>query len=118
MVLSHVLEQGVLVISVHGEIRVDGGATLLAKISDLIHAYKPTPVVIVLDDSAAGTKVISVVVRAHRMCGSIGVLMSVASHSAPVRRRLEASVETDTTHLVIHARADIAISSAACAAAV
>ncbi|MCV2457773.1 hypothetical protein OEB94_00445 [Streptomyces sp. ICN988] len=116
--LSHVLEQGVLVIKVYGGTRIDGRATLFAKIGDLIHAYKPTPVVIVLDDSAVGRMMLSVVVRAHRMCTSLGVLMSVASHSAPLRRQLEASVGTDTKQLVIHARADVAISAAAFAAAV
>ncbi|MFA3872947.1 hypothetical protein ACSLFT_34890 (plasmid) [Streptomyces sp. G6] len=115
--LSHALEQGVLVITVYGETRIDGRARLLAKIGDLIHAYKPTPVVIVLDDSEAGGVMTSLVVRAHCMCSSLGVLMSVATHSAPMRRLLEASADSDT-HLVIHARADIAVSAAALAASV
>jgi hypothetical protein len=41
--------------------------------------------------------------------------MSVATHSAPARRRLEANAHTGSPHLVVHARIDIAI-NAACAA--
>ncbi|WP_415944735.1 hypothetical protein [Streptomyces sp. 067-1] len=115
--LSHALEEDVLVITVHQEPRIDGRAELIEKIGGLIHAYRPAPVVVVLDEAAVGGTVISVIRRTHRLCDSLGVLMSVATHSAPVRRLLEAGMEAGLTHLVIHARADIAVSAAALAAA-
>ncbi|MES5823327.1 hypothetical protein [Streptomyces sp. RG80] len=85
--------------------------------SDLIHAYKPTPVVIVLDDGAAVGAVISVVLRVHRMCRDLGVVMSVATASAAARRLLEANAVTSGFRLVVHARADTAIATAFTAAA-
>ena len=53
MLLSHLLDHGVLVITVHEDPGVGGRSTLLAKISDLVQAYRPAPVVIILDESAA-----------------------------------------------------------------
>ncbi|MFE9701426.1 hypothetical protein [Streptomyces sp. NPDC006270] len=86
------------------------------RISSIVHALNPAPVVIVLDDEAATSASVSGVLRAHRLCCDLGTLMSVATHSAPARRLLEANADTSRPHLVIHARITIAI-SAACAAA-
>jgi hypothetical protein len=51
------------------------------------------------------------------MCNHLGVLISVATHSAPTRRLLEANADTSGTRLVVHARTDTAILSALSAAA-
>lgn len=110
--LSHTLERGVLVITVHRDPGVGGRATLAAEISNLIRAHRPAPVVIVLDEPATGGAAVSAVLRAHRMCGNLGVLMSVATRSAPARRLLEANADTNGPRLVIHARTDTAITTA------
>ncbi len=115
--LSHGLEQGVLVITVSSASAVGERARILDRIGGLVHAHKPAPVVIVLDDSAVGMEAVRLVLRAHRLCGHAGVLMSVATHSAPARRLLAASAETTGICLVIHARADTAITTTAYAAA-
>lgn len=53
------------------------------------------------------------VLRAHRLCDRLGLVMSVATHSAPARRLLdEANSETGGIRLIVHARADIAIATA------
>ncbi|MCX4703662.1 hypothetical protein OG252_48580 [Streptomyces sp. NBC_01352] len=114
--LSHTLERGVLVITVHRDPGIGGRATLAAEISHLIRAHKPAPVVIVLDEPATGGAAISAVLRAHRTCSNLGVLMSVATHSAPARRLLEANADTTGPRLVIHARTDTAITAAFTAA--
>ncbi|MFC8102351.1 hypothetical protein [Streptomyces sp. NPDC057363] len=108
---SHSLEQGVLVLTVHGECGLSGRAPLLTRIGDLVHAYKPAPVVVVLEEAASVSTVVSVL-QVHRMCSQLGILMSVASHSAPVRRLLEANADTSGVRMVIHARADTAIAAA------
>ncbi|CAL9338790.1 hypothetical protein SUDANB58_00222 [Streptomyces sp. enrichment culture] len=115
--LSHALERGVLVITVPSDPGVDGRAPLLERIGGLVRAHRPAPVVIVLDEPAATGAAVSVVLRAHRLCSALGVLMSVATHSAPTRRLLEANADTSGTRLVIHARADTAVTAAAFAAA-
>ena len=117
MLLSHSFDHGVLVITVHADPGVGGRSTLLAKISDLVQAYRPAPVVIILDESAARGAVVSVVLRVHRLCRGLGTLMSVATHSAPARRALEAGADLGGTRLVVHARVDTAVSAAFAAAA-
>lgn len=117
MLLSHSLDHGVLVITVHEDPGVGGRATLVEKISGLVQAHRPAPVVIVLDEPAARGPVVSAVLRVHRLCGGLGTLMSVATHSAPTRRALEADAGTGGTRLVVHARVDTAVSAAFAAAA-
>ncbi|MEV8596233.1 hypothetical protein ACIHFC_32425 [Streptomyces sp. NPDC052013] len=115
--LSHALEQGVLVLSIHHDPGVDGRAALLTEISDLVHAFNPAPVVIILEDQAATGAALSVVLRAHQVCSSLGIVMSVATHSALARRLLEANADTSGIRLVIHARTDTAVTTAYAAAA-
>ncbi|WP_420878542.1 MULTISPECIES: hypothetical protein [Streptomyces] len=117
MVLSHSLDHGVLVVTVHQDPGIGGHATLLTRISDLVQACRPAPVVIVLDEPAARSAVVSVVLRVHHVCSRWGTLMSVATHSAPVRRALEADADTGGTRLVVHARADTAVAAAYAAVA-
>ncbi|MGV9343532.1 hypothetical protein ACWDSD_01745 [Streptomyces spiralis] len=50
------------------------------------------------------------------LCGPLGVLVSVATHSAAARRVLEAEADTDRTRLVVHARVDTAIAATFAAA--
>ncbi|MGC0337882.1 hypothetical protein [Streptomyces sp. SLBN-8D4] len=116
--LSHSLEQGVLVITVHDDPGIGGRAALLAEISSLVHAHKPTPVVLVLDEPASSGAAVSAVLRAHRMCSVLGVFMSVATHSFPARRLLEVNADTTGIRLVIHAGAETAVSTATAFAAV
>ncbi|MFF9024808.1 hypothetical protein [Streptomyces eurythermus] len=117
MLLSHSLDHGVLVITVHHAPGIGGRAELLSRIEGLVHAHKPAPVVITLEEPATDGAAVSVVLRVHRMCRDLGILMSVASASAPIRRVLEANTDTAGTHLVIHARTDTAVAAAFAAAA-
>ncbi|MET7690312.1 hypothetical protein ABZT06_20405 [Streptomyces sp. NPDC005483] len=111
--LSHSLEQGVLVIVVHDDPGIGGRAALLAEISGLVHAHKSAPVVLVLDEPAASGAAVSAVLRAHRMCSDLGVFMSVATPSFPARRLLEVNADTTGIRLAIHASAETAVSIAA-----
>ncbi|MCS0603366.1 hypothetical protein NX794_19415 [Streptomyces sp. LP11] len=110
--MSHSLQQDVLVITVHEDPGVDGRAGLLTDIGDLVRVRRPAFAVIVLDDDAATEAVVSVVLRAHRLCSDLGVVLSVAACGAPVRRLLEAGADTRGIRLVIHARAETAIATA------
>lgn len=115
--VSHAFEEGVLVVTLHSATDVGRRSALSQEISDLVHAYRPSPVVVVLEEPATGGVTVSAVLKAHRMCNDLGVLMSVATHSAPARRLLEANADTVGTRLVVHARTDTAILSALSAAA-
>ncbi|GGM19252.1 hypothetical protein GCM10010129_74400 [Streptomyces fumigatiscleroticus] len=115
--VSHHLEHGVLVVTVDQDPGIDGRARLSSQICDLVSAHRPAPVVIVLAEEATGRTAVSAVLRAHRLCGHLGVLMSVVTHSAPARRMLEDNAGTASPHLVVHARVDTAVMTAFAAAA-
>ncbi|MBK3641383.1 hypothetical protein [Streptomyces sp. MBT33] len=115
--VSHRFERGVLVVTVESDPGITRRAVLTTEIGDLIHAYRPTPVVVVLEEAATGAPVVSAVLRAHHMCARLGVLMSVATHGAPARRLLEADADGVSPRLVVHARTDTAIDAAFVAAA-
>ncbi|MET9255541.1 hypothetical protein ACGFZL_30985 [Streptomyces sp. NPDC048182] len=115
--LSHSLEHGVLVVTVDQDPGVDGRAALAAHINDLVDAHRPTPVVVVLGERAACAAAAGAVLRAHRRCARLGVLMCAVTHSAPVRRLLEDNADTSVPRLVVHARIDTAITTAFAAAA-
>lgn len=117
MLMSHSLEDGVLVITVHRDPGRCGKALLLTQISDLVYVHRPAPVVIVLEAPAAAGAALDVVLRVHRLCSGLRILMSVATANAPARRALEAGADRSGVRLVIHARADTAITSTAFAAA-
>ncbi|MEU0337363.1 hypothetical protein [Streptomyces sp. NPDC006193] len=117
VLLSHSFERGVLVVTVHADPGADGGTLLLTHLSDLVHAHRSAPVVVVLDDAAAVSTVIGAVLCAHRICSRLGVLMSVATASAPARRLLEAGTGAGGHRMVIHARVGTAIAIAAAFAA-
>ncbi|MET7685714.1 hypothetical protein [Streptomyces sp. NPDC005423] len=114
--LTHSIERGVLVLRLQGDPGPPDVDALSEHISGLVHAHDPAPVVIVLGADAPPSSV-EAVLRAHRRCAPLGVLLSVATHSAPVRRALEAQAGADGPPLVIHARVDTAIATAFTAAA-
>ncbi|MFC8225253.1 hypothetical protein [Streptomyces sp. NPDC057287] len=115
--LSHRLERGVLVLTVQEDPGIGGRAELASEIVAFMRAHRPAPVLVVIDEPAATPATASAVLRAHRQCGTWGVLMSAATHSAPVRRLLEASADSGGARLVVHPRVDVAISAAFKAAA-
>ncbi|GGS67628.1 hypothetical protein AB0E75_29475 [Streptomyces griseoviridis] len=115
--LSYRLDHEVLVITVERDPGIGGRADLANRITDLVDAHRPSPVVVVLADPATGGAAVSAVLRAHQHCGRLGVLMSVVSHSAPLRRLLENNADTRGLRLVVHARADAAIAGSFAAAA-
>ncbi|MGW3018605.1 hypothetical protein [Streptomyces longwoodensis] len=110
--LSHTLDRDVLVLTLHDDADAGGRGTLYPRISGLVEACRPSAVVIVLDARTALHATIGVILRVQRLCRRLGILLSVAAASAPVRRLLEANAEAHHVHLVIHARADTAVATA------
>ncbi|WP_320781840.1 hypothetical protein [Streptomyces sp. CRN 30] len=115
--LSYRLDHAVLVITVERDPGIGGRADLANRITDLVDAHRPRPVVVVLSDEAAGGAAVSAVLRAHQFCARLGILMSVVTHSAPLRRMLENNADTRGLRLVVHARTDTAVTSSFAAAA-
>ncbi|MFF0854555.1 hypothetical protein ACFYVM_26420 [Streptomyces sp. NPDC003280] len=112
MAVSHSLDRGVLVVTVHDDPGTGGRTALHERIGALVEGHRPVSLVVVLGDDAEADAAVGAVLRSHRLCSRLGLVMSVAAHSAPVRRLLEANADPDGTRLVIHARADTAIATA------
>ncbi|MFI9150294.1 hypothetical protein [Streptomyces sp. NPDC053367] len=91
---------------------------LVREIEGLVRAYHPAPVVIVVEEPAATGAALSGVLLVHRTCRALGVLLSVVTSSAPARRVLEANAASAGARLIIHAREDTAVTTAALAALV
>ncbi|MFE1437381.1 hypothetical protein [Streptomyces sp. NPDC058739] len=111
MLLSHSLDHGVLVITVHQDPGIGGRAAFLAQLEGLVYAHRPAPVVLRLEQHAVDAAEVGAVLDLHRACKDLGVLMSVVSASAPARRVLAAGADSSGTHLVIHARASTAVAA-------
>ncbi|MFH8755713.1 hypothetical protein [Streptomyces atroolivaceus] len=109
--LSHRVDHGVLVLTVQEDPGIGGRAELTSGITAFVRAYQPAPVLVVIEEPAATPATASAVLRAHRHCDELGVLMSVATHSAPVRRLLEANACSGGTRLVVHPCIDTAVGS-------
>ncbi|CAL9337778.1 hypothetical protein SUDANB6_00207 [Streptomyces sp. enrichment culture] len=115
--LSHTMEHGVLVITVDKDPGIDGRAALSTRMTHLIEAHLPTPVVVDLADPAASDVTVSAVLRAHQLCGRHGVSMSVVARSAPLRRLLEDRADAACPRLALHTRMDTAVAACFTAAA-
>ncbi|WP_256332937.1 hypothetical protein [Streptomyces sp. 2131.1] len=110
--LSHAFNEGVLVCTVQEDPRIQRRAELANLILDLARVHQPAPVVVVIDDAAATPATASAILRARSQCTELGVVLSVASHSAPLRRLLQDGEDPTLTRLVIHTRIDTAIDAA------
>ncbi|MFD4688975.1 hypothetical protein [Streptomyces sp. NPDC058463] len=115
--VSHRVEHDVLLITVQEDPGVTGRAGLATEITDLIHAHHPSPVLVVIDNAAATPATASAVLRAHRQCGNLKTLLSVATHDALTRRLFEDNAGSGEPRLVVHHRVDVAIDTAYTAAA-
>ncbi|MGW7456328.1 hypothetical protein [Streptomyces sp. NPDC054797] len=87
--LTHAFDQGVLVISFHGEIGIGDRAAVALETEHLVQTRRPHCVVVELADSASPAEV-SLVLRAHRLCGQWGVPLAVVT-SAPEAQQLVAA---------------------------
>ncbi|MFF4539956.1 hypothetical protein [Streptomyces aureus] len=110
--LSRTLDHGVLVVTVHEDPGAGPRGAFTAQIRDLVHAYEPAPIVVVVDVAAATPGVVGALMAAYAECGDLDVLTSVVTHSAVARRLFEAAVVRDGSRLVVHSRIDVAVATA------
>ncbi|MFD9768228.1 hypothetical protein ACFWXI_32580 [[Kitasatospora] papulosa] len=115
--LSHRLERDVLVITIEKDPGVSGRAGLATEITELVHAYRTSPVLLVIDRAASTPATASAVLRAHRQVGELNTLLSVATQDAATRRLLEDNADTCGSRLVVHTHVDVALDTAYVSAA-
>ncbi|MFF8846529.1 STAS domain-containing protein [Streptomyces sp. NPDC015127] len=110
MVLTHTLDRGVLVVTLHGDVMISDRATVSQQLTEVVRSYLPRAVVIELRTSVVSAAALSAVLRAHRQCGQAGVTLSVVATVASARRLLKAG--TDGSGLAVFGRREDAVTSA------
>lgn len=110
--MRHACDYGVLVITLYSDAGPADRTGLFTRLGSLVRMHDPRPVVLVLAGPDIAEDALDVVLRVHRLCTRLGLLLSVACPSAPVRRLLEANADPDGAPPVIHARADTAVATA------
>ncbi|MET9324431.1 STAS domain-containing protein [Streptomyces sp. NPDC003038] len=88
--LTHAVDQGVLVISLHSPIDIGNRAATALEIGRLLHAHRADYVVLELAGCPASAAAISVVHRAHRLCAAVGASLAVVTPTDESRRLLGA----------------------------
>lgn len=115
--LAHHVEDGVLVLTVHTDFSACERADLTRQLIDWASVYQPAPVVVVIEQPAGTAAVAGAVLQCHRQCSRLGLLMSVVTHSSPMRRLLMVKGASYRPRLVVHSRIDVAITATGNAAA-
>ncbi|MGW8990982.1 hypothetical protein ACWGRF_13800 [Streptomyces zhihengii] len=109
--LSQRYQHGILVITIHDDPAHDERADLTRRLAELMRAHHPAPVVVVIADAACSASTATAVRRAHRRGRDRNELLSVVTHSAPVRRLLQAGETAARHRMVIHPRMDVALAA-------
>ncbi|MEU3051343.1 hypothetical protein ABZ705_33465 [Streptomyces sp. NPDC006984] len=115
MVFTHMLDRGVLVVTLHGDVVIGDRAAVSQGFADLVRMYLPRAVVIELRTPVVSAAALSAVLRAHRLCEHGRVPLSLVAAERATRRLLEAG--TDGTGLRVLACRDEAVAGVAGVAA-
>ncbi|MFP1624566.1 hypothetical protein ACLB9X_05000 [Streptomyces sp. 5K101] len=110
MVLTHTLDRGVLVVTLHGDVMISDRATVSQQLAEVVRSHLPRAVVIELRTSVISAAALSAVLRAHRQCGQAGMTLSAVATVASARRLLKAG--TDGSGLRVFARRADAVTAA------
>ncbi|MFP1629743.1 STAS domain-containing protein [Streptomyces sp. 5K101] len=86
MVLTHTLDRGVLVVTLHGDVVISDRATVSQQLAEVVRSHLPRAVVIELRTSVISAAALSAVLRAHRQCGQAGMTLSAVATVASARR--------------------------------
>ncbi|MGW0366727.1 STAS domain-containing protein [Streptomyces sp. NPDC002990] len=86
--LTYAVDQGVLVISLHGPIDIGNRAAVALSIESLVHAHRADYVVLELAAGPPSVAAISVVHRAYRLCTAVGASLAVVTSTDESRRLL------------------------------
>ncbi|MFE5678671.1 hypothetical protein ACFQ7B_12040 [Streptomyces erythrochromogenes] len=106
------LEDNILVATVHEPVGTEQRAALAGEIDRLIDEHRPTGLVAALGPDAATAAAVSVVLRLYRHHAGSGIVMAVATPPAAVRYLIKANqpslpVHTDTTDALGTVRASL-----------
>ncbi|MFD3531238.1 hypothetical protein [Streptomyces sp. NPDC058664] len=93
MLISHAVRHQVLHVTLHRDLDVTNRAAGALQIQALVQAHRPTRVVIAVPSADPTPATLSTLARAHRMCESLGIPLSLSGASTRTRRLLDVSGE-------------------------
>ncbi|WP_329114058.1 hypothetical protein [Streptomyces sp. NBC_01353] len=91
MLISHVVEDGVLNVRVHRDLDITNRAAAALQIQALVHALRPSRLTVELPVANPSAASLSAVARTHRMCQSVGIPCDVTGPGAAVTGSLPAA---------------------------
>ncbi|MFF8835068.1 hypothetical protein [Streptomyces sp. NPDC015130] len=91
MLISHTVRHHVLHVALHRDLDVTNRAAAALQIQALVQTHRPSSVVIALPAADPTPATLSALARAHRMCGSLDIPLTLTGASIRTSRLLEAN---------------------------
>ncbi|MER5713028.1 MULTISPECIES: hypothetical protein [unclassified Streptomyces] len=89
MLISHTVRHDILHVTLHRDLDVTNRAAVALQIQVLVQTHRPTRVVIAVPAADPTPATLSALARAHRMCGSLGIPVTLTGASARTSRLLD-----------------------------
>ncbi|MET7520452.1 hypothetical protein ABZS88_45425 [Streptomyces sp. NPDC005480] len=86
MLISHSVDSDTLRVTLHPSIDVNTRAAAAVEIEALVHTHRPRRVTVQVPAGEPTPAMLSVVVRAHRMCKSLDIPLSLTGATAAAQR--------------------------------
>ncbi|WP_395365909.1 hypothetical protein ACHGLA_33010 [Streptomyces sp. YH02] len=93
MLISHVVRHHVLHVTLHRDLDVTNRAAAALQIQALVQALRPTRVAVAVPSVDPTPATLSALARAHRMCASLGIPLTLSGASARTRGLLDVTAE-------------------------
>ncbi|MGW0120412.1 hypothetical protein [Streptomyces sp. NPDC003327] len=88
MLISHAVRHDVLHVEIGHELDVTNRAAAALQIQLLVQTHRPARVVVALPATDPAPATLSALARAHRMCDSLGIPLTLTNASPRTRRLL------------------------------
>jgi hypothetical protein len=92
MLISHSVDGDALHVTLHHNVDVTTRAAAAVEIEALIHAHRPRRVTVQVTAGEPTPAMLSVVVRAHRMCKSLDIPLSLTGATTAAQRLFTANI--------------------------
>lgn len=88
MLISHAVRHDVLHVTLYRDLDVTNRAAVALQVQALVQEHRPSRVIIAVPAAEPTPATVSALARAHRMCASLGIPLTLSGASARTRRLL------------------------------
>ncbi|MFE2560194.1 STAS domain-containing protein [Streptomyces sp. NPDC059352] len=89
MLINHTVRHDVLHVTLHRDLDVTNRAAVALQVQALVQEHRPSRVIIAVPTAEPTPATLSALARAHRMCASLGIPLTLSGASARTRRLLD-----------------------------